>query len=249
MARCRPYTSEWKGGSVNELALFAGAGGGILGGKLLGWRTVVSVEYSAFCARRLMQRQNEGHLAPFPVWDDVRTFDGYPWRGIVDVVSGGFPCQAYSSAAAGKNVADDLWPEMRRIVADVAPRYVFAENVQRRAIDRAAEDLEAMGYEVSCIGLSASNVGADHERERYWLRAYTDLYGELCGQVNAEMEVRARVRPRIWETYPDESRMVNGLAHRMDRLAATGNGQVPIVAATAWRLLEASSVNLATKET
>ena len=84
---------------MNELALFAGAGGGILGGHLLGWRTVCAVERDAYCARRLMQRQNEGHIPPFPIWDDVRTFDGREWRGIVDVVSGGFPCQAHSSAA------------------------------------------------------------------------------------------------------------------------------------------------------
>jgi DNA (cytosine-5)-methyltransferase 1 len=126
---------------------------------------------------------------------------------------------------------------MRRIVADVAPGDVLAENVQRRAIDRAAEDLEAMGYTVKCIGLSASNMGADHERERYWLRAHANLHGKLRGEVDAEMEVRSRIRPSVWQTYPDESRMADGLAHRVDRLAATGNGQVPLVAATAWRLL------------
>jgi DNA (cytosine-5)-methyltransferase 1 len=233
---------------VNELALFAGAGGGILGGKLLGWRTVVAVEFNAFCARRLMQRQNEGHLPPFPIWDDVRTFDGRPWRGRVDVVSGGFPCQRYSSAAAGKNNADDLWPEMRRIVADVAPGDVFAENVAREAIERAADDLEAMGYSVRCVRMAASDVGADHVRERYWLRAHTNVHGQLRSEVDAEMGLRSRIRPGVWETYPDESRMADGLAHRMDRLAATGNGQVPIVAATAWQLLEESSMNPATKE-
>ena len=114
---------------MNELALFAGAGGGILGGKMLGWRTVCAVEWEPYPARVLCARQNDGFLPPFPIWDDVQTFDGKPWQGIVDVVSGGFPCQAYSTAAAGKNTADDLWPEMRRVVADVAPRYVFAENV------------------------------------------------------------------------------------------------------------------------
>ena len=78
---------------MNELALFAGAGGGILGGKLLGWRTVCAVEWNPFAAGVLAARQNEGALSPFPIWDDVRTFDGNPWRGLVDVVSGGFPCQ------------------------------------------------------------------------------------------------------------------------------------------------------------
>src|ERR1039457_161175 len=85
-------------GALNELALFSGAGGGILGGKLLGWRTVCAVEINQFCVERLMQRQDEGYLSPFPIWDDVCTFNGKPWKGLVDVVSGGFPCQDISAA-------------------------------------------------------------------------------------------------------------------------------------------------------
>jgi len=77
---------------VNELALFAGAGGGILGGHLLGWRTVCAVERDAYAAQILAQRQTDGLLPPFPIWSDVCSFDGRPWRGLVDVVSGGFPC-------------------------------------------------------------------------------------------------------------------------------------------------------------
>ena len=78
-------------GGLRELALFAGAGGGILGGQLLGWRTVCAVEIEPYPASVLAQRQNDGLLPPFPIWDDVRTFDGHRWRGRVDVISGGFP--------------------------------------------------------------------------------------------------------------------------------------------------------------
>jgi DNA (cytosine-5)-methyltransferase 1 len=225
---------------MNELALFAGAGGGILGGTLLGWRTVCAVECEPYAASVLAARQNDRVLPAFPIWDDVCTFDGRPWRGRVDVVSGGFPCQAYSSAASGKNTADDLWPEMRRIVADVAPRYVFAENVERRAIDRAADDLEAMGYLARAIKLSASELGAAHIRERYWLLAYTDGDCQLRESVNAKMAGMQSLCCRIWEAYSVEPRVVDGVAFRMERIAATGNGQVPIVAATAWNLLAAN---------
>lgn len=86
---------------MNELALFAGAGGGILGGHLLGWRTVCAVEWEAYPASVLCARQNDGLLPSFPIWDDVQTFDGKPWRGIVDVISGGFPCQDISAAGKG----------------------------------------------------------------------------------------------------------------------------------------------------
>ena len=102
---------------MRELALFAGAGGGVLWGKLLGWHTVCAVECDPYAASVLVSRQNDGTLDPFPVWDDVRTFDGRPWRGIVDVVSGGFPCQAYSNAARGRPPARGLWPVMLRIIS------------------------------------------------------------------------------------------------------------------------------------
>jgi len=224
---------------LNELALFAGAGGGILGGKLLGWRTVCAVEWEPYPASVLCARQNDGLLPPFPIWDDVQTFDGKTWRGIVDVVSGGFPCQAYSTAAAGRNTADDLWSEMRRIVADVAPRYVFAENVSRIAIDQAANDCEQMGYKTKALALSAKDLGADHIRERYWLLAYSDHDGKLLQSVNAEASELQELGKSFWGNYPESLRMVNGLDCRMDRLKAIGNGQVPLCAATAWRILNA----------
>lgn len=218
---------------MNELALFAGAGGGILAGQLAGWRTICAVERDDYATRILLQRQNDGILPAFPVWDDIRTFDGKPWRGIVDVVSGGFPCQAYSTAAAGRNVADDLWPEMLRVVADVAPRYVFAENVSPKAIDRAADELETLGYETKAIPLSAADLGGDHIRERYWLLAYADDKSQLLGSLNAEMASGKSICSGIWQTYPTESGMADGLANRVDRYKAIGNGQVSIVALAA----------------
>lgn len=226
---------------MNELALFAGAGGGLLASHLVGWRTVCAVERKESARRILVARQNDGVLPAFPIWDDVCTFDGKPWRGIVDVVSGGFPCQAYSSAASGKNNADDLWPEMRRIVADVAPRYVFAENVATKAINAACDDLEAMGYEVRAVPFAAKDMGADHVRERYWLLAHADDKSKLLRGKYAEMARSASIYHRVWEAEPDESRMADGLASRVDRYAAAGNGQVPVVAIAALCALTAAA--------
>ncbi|MBV8666767.1 MAG: DNA cytosine methyltransferase [Burkholderiaceae bacterium] len=108
---------------MNELALFAGAGGGILGGKLLGWRTVCAVERDAYAAQVLAQRQNDGILQPFPIWSDIETFDGRPWNGFVDVVSGGFPCQDISVAGKGAGLSNGtrsrLWAEQARIIREV----------------------------------------------------------------------------------------------------------------------------------
>src|SRR5687767_2606601 len=113
---------------MRELALFAGGGGGILGGLLLGWRTVCAVELAPYARSILLARQRDGHLAPFPVWDDVTTFDGRPWRGHVDVVSGGFPCQDISAAGRGAGITgarSGLWTEFARIIGEVQPRVVF----------------------------------------------------------------------------------------------------------------------------
>ena len=225
---------------MRELALFAGAGGGLLASHLLGWQTVCAVELDGYRRSVLLARQDDSTLSAFPIWDDIRTFDGLQWRGRIDVVSGGFPCQAYSSAARGRNTADDLWPEMRRVVAETAPRYVFAENTQRRAIDRAADDLKAMGYQTRCIALSAADLGADHLRKRYWLRAYADGDGELRLSVDEEMAELSRLCAGVWSSEPGGPRTPDGMAGWVDRLEASGAGQVPVVAAAAWRLLRAT---------
>ncbi len=222
---------------MNELSLFAGAGGGILGGKLLGWQTVCAVEIDAYCTGVLIQRQNDGILPPFPIWDDVRTFDGQPWRGIVDVVSGGFPCQPFSSASRGRKTAKDLWPQMLRIVSEVKPEFVFAENVSRKAIIKAGEDLIDLGYKTKALSLSASDLGGDHIRERFWLRAHTDNESEFRSEVNAEMERLPEFCEGVWSTESEQFRVANGVAARVDRIKALGNGQVPAVAAEAWRIL------------
>jgi DNA (cytosine-5)-methyltransferase 1 len=161
--------------SLNELALFAGAGGGILGGKLLGWRTVCAVEWEPYPASVLCARQNDGLLPPFPIWDDVQTFDGKPWKGIVDVVSGGFPCQDISAAGKGAGIDGErsgMWKHMARVVSEVRPRYVFVENspmLVTRGLERVIGDLTALGYDTKWTVMGAADVGANHKRDRIWI--------------------------------------------------------------------------------
>lgn len=170
---------------MNELALFAGAGGGILGGQLLGWRTVCGVERDAYAAAVLAQRQNDGLLDPFPIWSDVSTFNGYPWQGIVEVVSGGFPCQDISVAGKGKGLTghrSGLWKEFVRIVREIQPRYVFVENspaLTSRGIDVVLGDLAALGFDAEWGVLGASDVGAPHKRLRIWIVANADSPRQL----------------------------------------------------------------------
>ena len=238
---------------MNELALFAGAGGGILGGKLLGWQTVCAVEIEEYCRRILMQRQDDGILNPFPIWDDVRTFDGKPWRGVVDLVSGGFPCQDIAACGTGDGLdgaRSGLWREMRRIISEVGSRFVFVENspmLTVRGLGDVLGDLAEMGYDAEWGVLGAYHAGYNHRRDRIWIAAYLPGHRSQRGsrsttarQREAAHRSMARLRKdeiRANIPAPDAFGNPVGMAGRMERLKAIGNGQVPGVAAIAWEIL------------
>ena len=248
---------EGDDGSLRELAMFAGAGGGILGGKLLGWRTVCAVECNAYAASVLVSRQNDGILEPFPIWDDVRTFDGKPWRGIVDVVSGGFPCQDISAAGKGAGIDGErsgLWGEMARIIREVQPRFAFVENspmLTSRGLGRVLGDLAAMGFDAEWGVVSAADGGCVHLRERLWVVASYAVQKRRKRIVTVPLRRIARlpwgedvrsiedVRRRSDVFGPMLRRNRNEVADAVDRLAAIGNGQVSLVAAIAWEILSA----------
>jgi len=233
---------------MRELALFAGAGGGILGGKLLGWRTVCAVEWEPYAAGVLAQRQNDQVLEPFPIWDDVQTFDGRPWAGSVDVVSGGFPCQDISTA--GKRAGIDgersgMWKHMARVVGEVRPAFVFVENspaLTFRGLGTVLGDLAALGFDAAWCVLSAADLGAPHLRERIWIVARHPDQGDERAKRRVQERCAGSSRIRAdpsgwWATEPGVGRVADGVAHRSNRFAAAGNGQVARVAAAAFTLL------------
>lgn len=234
---------------VNELALFAGAGGGILGGKLLGWRTVCAVEINAFCARRLMQRQDEGHLPPFPIWDDVRSFDGQAWRGTVEVVSGGFPCTDISTAGKGAGIEGSesrLWKQFARIVGEVRPRFVLVENspaLTTRGGLRVVADLTVMGYDCQWGIMGADACGFPHHRARMWMVANSQRGEWWPQQYDGPRGRMGRVIESVaWHTdWPGVITQFRGdryrMADRLDRTDAVRNGQVPAVVRLAWETL------------
>jgi DNA (cytosine-5)-methyltransferase 1 len=171
--------------SLRELSLFTGAGGGLLAGHLLGWRCVCAVEWEPYAQKVLRARQDSGDLPDFPIWDDVQTFDGKPWRGLVDVVSGGFPCQDISSAGGGAGLAgarSGMWFHMSRIIEEVRPPFAFIENsplLARRGLEVVLGDLASLGYDAGWCVVGANTVGAPHKRERIWVRAHlADARGE-----------------------------------------------------------------------
>jgi DNA (cytosine-5)-methyltransferase 1 len=265
---------------------------------------VCAVEWEQYPASVLCARQNDGLLPPFPIWDDVQTFDGKPWRGIVDVVSGGFPCQDISVAGKGDGLdgkRSGMWREMARIIGEVRPRFAFVENspmLVTRGLERVLADFTSMGYDSRWGVISAADIGAKHKRERIWILANTNSYGNIGSQRRSnaiqdklEREKREDYSPvwkfsgtsdvlrgyslqrhektnnvgntksagfsscfegqgegkpwgasigsaQWWQIEPPVDRVANGMADRVDRLKAIGNGQVPLCAATAWELLK-----------
>ena len=227
---------------MNELSLFSGAGGGLLATKhMLGWKTIGYVEWEDYCQRVIAQRIKDGFLDEAPIFGDIEVFisEGYAesYKGLVDVITGGFPCQPFSTASRGKKTAIDRWPYMRYAIEIIQPKFVFAENVNRIPIEKASKDLRAMGYKTKAVTISAKDVGADHIRSRCWLFAYSYNEGELLCRLNAEMGSVPEIQSSFWESSPGDRRIPYGVAGRVDRFKSIGNGQVPIVAATAWKIL------------
>jgi DNA (cytosine-5)-methyltransferase 1 len=230
---------------LRTLHLFAGAGGGILADILLGHYPVCAVEIEPYCQQILSARQKDGHLPWFPIFDDVQTFDGKPWHGLVDVIAGGFPCQDISAAGKGAGLSGErsgLWGEMRRIISEIRPGYAFVENspmLTVRGLDRVLGDFAEMGYDAEWGVISAADCGATHVRERIWILAYSSqARSERCLlPVRISQKYPAAIYTRWGKDKPGMARMANGIPNQLDRIGSTGNAQVPGVAATAWQVL------------
>ena len=302
---------------MNELSLFTGAGGGLLGTHLLGWNPIGYVEYDDYCQRIIAARIQDGILPDAPIFSDVRAFisEGYAdaYSGLVDVLSAGFPCQPFSVAGRQQGADDErnMWPQTIDVIRLVRPRYALLENVPGLLAHPYARriygDLAESGYDCRWRRLSAAEAGAPHRRDRWWCVAYsneaelrnaegTGPRGELStepgnyisdgreGQRNwrdlagsaandprrsatrgsdapnapdTDNPTAARQREHggqiyakstparpdsgsgegWWAIEPDVGRVAHGVANRVDRLRALGNGQVPEVVRTAWNLL------------
>lgn len=309
---------------MNELSLFSGAGGGLLGTKLLGWTHIGYVEFNEYCQQVIRARIDDGYLDEAPIFTDVREFlqsgAARQYRGFTDVLTSGFPCQPFSVAGKrqGKDDERNMWPATVQIIREVQPEFCLLENVpgllsasvddeSGRPVHYFGEilrDLAESGYDARWCVLGADDCGAPHRRKRLWIKAtHTDRKGKSCQskriskgqrvstdtdrntirkQQVRELRRKGKTEPtddskngvadteimRIqgsratgkqvaqthdgkevslcgssgkrndyWSIEPEVGRVANGVASRVDRLKALGNGQVPIVAATAWRIL------------
>lgn len=228
---------------VRHLDLFSGIGGFALAAQMAG-----GIETAAFCeidpwARRVLAK----NFPCVPIHDDVKTLNPKDY-GTIDLITGGYPCQPFSTAGHKRGEADPrhLWPHMRRIIQDAGPTWVLCENVDghvRQGLDQVCEEMEADGYSVQPLLIPASGVGARHRRNRVWILAHRESVGR--GQRNTnqgrrDARVPARQEPRSWDVLdsvwgePLEALFggeAYGLPDRVDRLRGLGNAIVPQVAA------------------
>ncbi len=227
---------------------------------LLGHTCVCAVEIEPYCQASLLQRQRDGVLPRFPIWPDVSTFDGKPWRGIVRVMHVGFPCQDISSAGDGAGIEgarSGLWSEGARIAGEIRPDFIVVENsplLVGRGLAVVLSDLARMGYDARWCNLGADALGFAHHRARLWLVAYHA--GVHCdpwhlleegGRERAKRELgrlpSLSLCEKRWEANQGPFSVsvfrnpADGLAAEVGELKATGNGQVPAVARAAWHLL------------
>jgi DNA (cytosine-5)-methyltransferase 1 len=234
-------------------------------------RTVAHVERDCYAAATLVARMAEARLDQAPIWDDLTTFDGDPWCGRVDLITAGFPCQPFSAAGKRLGLDDDrwLWPDIERIIREVRPRFVFLENVPgvvRAGLPAVLHSLAALGFYAEWCLLAASDVGAPHRRQRFWLVAHHDDDGQ--SSIGREPEhhrdarhdadrpgrshvdrCRHRFPPRPddrdgWQRWdgaqPGVRRGTDGSTEWLaDALHLGGNGLVPQCARAAWELLTA----------
>lgn len=268
------------------LSLFSGVCGGDLAYQhLLGWRCVGYVEIERYCQQVIAQRIKDGFLNEAPIFSDIRDFinQGYAksYKGLVDGITAGFPCQPFSLAGKRKGGQDkrNMWPATIECVRIIRPRFAFLENVSGLCshlyIMQIFGDLAEARYNARWCVLGADDTGAPHKRKRLWILAYPNgpkaarqrensrqilpfAEAEGLGVGSCKFDVAYSQRQgcnkgrfseegqtarcswkqcEYWKVEPNVGRVAHGVANGVDRLKALGNGQVPAVAATAYKIL------------
>ena len=229
-------------------SLFSGIGGFDLAAQWMGWENIFQVEIDTYCQKVLAK-----NFPDVTRYGDIKKFDGRKYRGTIDILSGGFPCQPYSKVGRRKGSKDSraLWHENLRIIREIKPSWIVSENVigiESMDLPLVLASLEDENYKTEIYNIPASAVGAWHRRERLWIIANLNgkgLEGFKRDEVHPEewQETIRRTRPGYWshpwhEIASDFCRNHDGVPDRIHRIKALGNAVVPQIAFEIFKAIE-----------
>lgn len=241
---------------MNVLSLFGGIGGFDLGLKRAGMKTVAFCEVDKKCQLVLKK-----HWPGVPIYDDVKelTYEKLKEDGIskIDIIAGGFPCQDISLAGKGEGIEgprSGLWKEYTRLVGEIRPNFIIIENVTAllgRGMSRVLRDLASLRYDAEWHCISASAIGAAHNRDRVWIVAYPTGQRWIFSKVQQQISVEST--PKFYQAdsfkllfdaaknppKPDGGnlRRDDGLSRAMDRLKQLGNAIIPQISELIGRVI------------
>lgn len=243
--------------SFSHGSLFSGIGGFDLASAWMGWNNIFQCEIDDFCLKVLNK-----NFPNVKKYTDIKQFNAYEYRNKLGILTGGFPCQPFSTAGKRKGAEDDrsLWCEMFRIIKEAQPKWVVAENVVGIAtmeLDNILFDLESEGYQTTTFNIPACAKSAPHIRKRIWIVANIDSRGRntqsrICSSTqerdstnDANSTNAITGKQKTWLAEPELERVVYGVSRKLDksRVKALGNSIVPQVAYEIFSAIEAVSLN------
>ncbi len=236
---------------MNGLDLFSGIGGISL--ALRDWvRPVAYCEIDTYCQGVLLSRMADESLCNAHIWDDIKTLDGTKFKGKIDIIYGGFPCQNISITGRGEGLEGErsgLFFEIIRLAKEIEPKFIFLENVPAiisRGGLRVVREITSLGYDCRWCVISAASVGALHKRERWFLLAYakserSEKTRQPSGQETTLTILDNQTQYDKWHKEPENkfrlSRVDNGLQIRSHVIKALGNAVVPHQVKEAFKIL------------
>jgi len=225
---------------MQTLHLFAGAGGGLLADLILGHTPIGAVEFDPYCCAVLRERAADGWFPELCVHKgDVRLFDPSEYTGRVDCLHAGFPCQPHSVAGKREGEADErnLWPDTKRIIGELRPRFALLENVPGIFATGYAwtvlGDLAALGYDARWAIISAADAGAPHRRDRWWCLAeradaLCEVLADASGRRCSGPETRKMEQPRRAEVISASEIVADPISNRLQRFSGGGISETPL---------------------
>ena len=206
---------------MNHGSLFTGIGGFDLAAEWMGWTNIFQVEWGSYCQKVLKK-----NFKNIELYGDIKEFKGEKYRGTIDILTGGVPCQPSSIAGQRKGENDDrwLWPEMLRVVREVKPPFIICENPpgiislgHGKPFASILSTLENEGYQIELFIIPACGIQAPHKRDRVWIIAYSDSNRKMVQRRNRDNNNKEWNLPeKIQERKNKQSGIIKSITKKID---------------------------------